>query len=166
METLKGTVNRIIYQKEETGFHIISFHSDDVPGWDHEIVVKGTFFPLKEDDELTIYGEYIDDSKYGRQFNCETYEINLPTDDQIHCQVFKCRNDQGDRTVQGEKKIVKQFKDDTMRVIEEETGAAYLHSWHYGQNRGQDTGVHVREAWSATGDDPVMRSWHHPGPCA
>ncbi len=80
METLKGTVNRIIYQKEETGFHIISFHSDDVPGWDHEIVVKGTFFPLKEDDELTIYGEYIDDSKYGRQFNCETYEINLPTD--------------------------------------------------------------------------------------
>lgn len=65
METLKGTVNRIIYKNEDTGFHIISFLSDDVSSWDHVIVVKGTFFPLKEDDELTIYGEYVDDPVNG-----------------------------------------------------------------------------------------------------
>lgn len=119
METLKGTVNRIIYKNEDTGFHIISFLSDDVSSWDHVIVVKGTFFPLKEDDELTIYGEYVDDPKYGRQFNCETYEVNLPTDARSVVKYLSAGIIKGIGPSRA-KKIVKQFKDDTMRVIEEE----------------------------------------------
>lgn len=78
MKTIKGTVKRIIYKKEDTGFHILSFQTEDVTDWSNRIVVKGTFFPIAEDDELTVHGEYVEDPKYGWQFNCETYEVDLP----------------------------------------------------------------------------------------
>ena len=46
METLKGTVKRVIYKNEDTGFHIISLQNNDFDGWDSRVVVKGTFFPV------------------------------------------------------------------------------------------------------------------------
>lgn len=119
METLKGTVKRVIYKNEDTGFHIISFQINNFDGWDSRVVVKGTFFPIAEDDELTIYGEYADDPKYGRQFNCETYEVNLPTDAKSIEKYLAAGMIKGIGPARA-KKIVKQFKDDTMRVIEEE----------------------------------------------
>ncbi len=119
MKTIKGTVKRIIYKKEDTGFHILSFQTEDVPDWSNRIVVKGTFFPIAEDDELTVHGEYVEDPKYGWQFNCETYEVDLPTDVKSVEKYLAAGMVKGIGPARA-KKIVKEFKDDTMRVIEEE----------------------------------------------
>ena len=119
METLKGSVDKIIYKNDDSGFHIFSFLLEDILDWSDRIVVKGSFFPLQEGDKLILNGEYINDPKYGRQFSSESYEVDLPTDAVSIEKYLSAGIIKGIGPARA-KKIVKKFQDDTMRIIEEE----------------------------------------------
>lgn len=93
---LGGTVERVIFSSEETGYAVCDFGVDeyiadhkageqdpaDVGGEfkDEVITVFGTMPLVATGDTLTVYGRWSFHPKYGRQFRVEQYERNLPAD--------------------------------------------------------------------------------------
>lgn len=76
LEKLTGTVEGVIYANEENGYAILDFGTDS----NELVTILGTLPCVNTGDELTIYGKWIHNPKYGRQFRVEQYEKNLPSD--------------------------------------------------------------------------------------
>ena len=93
---LGGTVERVIFSSDETGYAVCDFSVDeyivdrtaegDAPSGgdgdfsDEVITILGTLPLVGAEDGLTVYGRWIFSPKYGRQFRVEQYEKNLPAD--------------------------------------------------------------------------------------
>lgn len=75
-ETLKGSVEGVIYANEETGYTILDFGTDK----NELVTVVGTLPYVAEGDELTVIGRWVHNPKYGRQFKAEQFEKRLPSD--------------------------------------------------------------------------------------
>lgn len=86
METyIKGSYRRSIFESEK-GFRIGIFkvketNSEEVKDFiGRTITFTGYFAELKEDDNYSFYGEYLEHPKYGPQFSVERYERLKPED--------------------------------------------------------------------------------------
>ena len=75
-ETLRGSVEGVIYANEETGYTILDFGTDK----NELVTVVGTLPYVAEGDELTVIGRWVHNPKYGRQFKAEQFEKRLPSD--------------------------------------------------------------------------------------
>lgn len=114
MEHLEGYVDHIRFRNEENGYTVLSLDIED----DEETVV-GLFPFLNEGEYISMEGEYVDHPVHGPQFQMRTYEITAPNDIQSMERYL------GSGAIKGvgpatAKKIVKKFKMDTFRIIEEE----------------------------------------------
>ena len=114
MEHLEGYVDHIRFRNEGNGYTVLSLDIED----DEETVV-GLFPFLNEGEYISMEGEYVDHPVHGPQFQMRTYEITAPNDIQSMERYL------GSGAIKGvgpatAKKIVKKFKMDTFRVIEEE----------------------------------------------
>ena len=75
-EKLTGSVEGVIYANEQNGYTILDFGTDG-----HELVTLVGIMPyVAEGDELTVYGKWVHNPKYGRQFAVEQFEKRLPSD--------------------------------------------------------------------------------------
>ncbi|MCR5654855.1 MAG: ATP-dependent RecD-like DNA helicase [Lachnospiraceae bacterium] len=115
-EIFIGYVQSVIYQKPESGFMILSLQDES---GENELVVKGSFFGITEGENLRVEGRMVDDPTYGPQMNMETYEV-LPPSDKVSALRYL-----GSGAIKGvgeklAERIVKKFKNDTMRIIDEE----------------------------------------------
>ncbi|HEX30616.1 TPA: ATP-dependent RecD-like DNA helicase, partial [Candidatus Poribacteria bacterium] len=76
MEVLKGTLERIVYVNEETGYTIARFSSPDFPF--EQITVVGNLMSAYPGESLILKGWWVNNPKYGRQFKIMDYETTMP----------------------------------------------------------------------------------------
>lgn len=111
---ITGYVDHIIYRKPETGYTVFILISDG-----DEITCVGTMAQIDQGDNLLIEGEEVSHAVYGSQIKVHTYKIVPPGD------ADSMERYLGSGAIKGvgpalAKRIVKKFKEDTFRIIEEE----------------------------------------------
>lgn len=114
MEVVAGFVEKIKYRNEENGYTVLS-----VSGQDGEQILVGNI-PLAEEGEyISAEGGVKLHPVYGEQFAVEKYEIRMP-EDSVSVERYLSSG-----AVKGvgetlARRIIKKFKDDTLRILEEE----------------------------------------------
>lgn len=116
METLRGIVERVTYANEDTGYSVIKIRSK---GYIELITVTGNMATVNVGSVITIKGIWINNPKYGRQFDAKEWKESLPAS------IYGIEKYLGSGLIKGigpiyAKKIVALFKEDTLRIIEEE----------------------------------------------
>ena len=114
MESIKGYVEHIVYRNEDNGYTVFHLSNDD-----GEVTCVGNFHYIEEGELLKLEGEYTTHKLYGLQMKVETSEVCEPED------LVSIERYLGSGAVKGvgtalAGKIVKKFKEDTFRIIEEE----------------------------------------------
>ncbi len=113
IEQLEGVVERIIYSNSDNGYTIC-----DVSVADDDIITAVGIMPMTgEGDRLTMYGQWVHNPKYGRQFSVTQYERIMPADVESILRYLSSRTIKGigPKTAQ---RIVTEFGEDTFDVIE------------------------------------------------
>ena len=116
MEYISGVVERITFANEENGFCVIKIKSK---GFSDLVTVVGNLASVNVGSILKLKGQWKMDSKYGRQFNAFDYREVVPAT------IAGIEKYLGSGLIKGigpkyAKRIVRYFKEDTLRVIEEE----------------------------------------------
>ena len=114
MEILKGYVEHIVYQNSENGYTVLNLVSEE-----EEITCVGIFHGVGEGETLELSGEYTDHPSYGRQFKMVSFQVKPPED------LLSMERYLGSGAIKGigaalAARIVRKFKQDTFRIIEEE----------------------------------------------
>lgn len=112
-EVIQGTVSVIIFVNELNRYTICKIETDD----GESITVAGSFADLNPGERLTITGSFVFNQKYGKQFNVETYEKELPSSADVIFKYLASGAIKGIGAVTA-KNIVEKFGDDTLDVIE------------------------------------------------
>ncbi len=114
VETLHGTIERIIFASEETGYTVCDFGLDagDV------VTICGTMPYVGGGDELTVWGNWTHSPRYGRQFKVEQYERTLPSDTNSILRYLSSRTVKGVGPALA-KRLVDTFGEETLEVMEE-----------------------------------------------
>ena len=112
LEKLEGTVEQVIYSNEENGYTVCDMSTED-----DVVTVCGIMPMLSEGDTLCVYGKWIHNAKYGRQFSVEQYERMMPADTASILRYLSSRAIKGigPKTAV---KIVEAFGEDSFDVIE------------------------------------------------
>lgn len=72
---IKGTVEDVIFKNEDNGFCVaIIDHNSEM------LFIKGIIPIIEIGQMMSFTGEYVNDPKYGEQFNVKTSQVILPTD--------------------------------------------------------------------------------------
>lgn len=112
-ETLRGVVEGVIYSNEENGYGIFDFSTEE-----YEIVtIVGTLPYVVEGDALSVYGRWVNNPKYGRQFRVEEFEKIMPADSASILRYLSSGTVRGvgPKTAQ---RIVEKFGEETFEVME------------------------------------------------
>lgn len=114
MEKLAGYVEHIIYRNTENGYTVLNLVSGE-----EEITCVGIFSAIVEGENIEADGEYTEHPTYGRQFKVESFEEKAPEDEEAIERYL------GSGAIKGvglalAARIVRRFKEDTFRIIEEE----------------------------------------------
>ncbi len=114
MEIIKGYVDHIVFRNGDNGYTVFNLTSED-----GEVTCVGTFPYIAEGELVEVSGEYITHAVYGTQLAVSSYEIKDPED------LMSIERYLGSGAIKGvgavlAGKIVRKFKDDTFRIIEEE----------------------------------------------
>ncbi|MBR7181510.1 MAG: AAA family ATPase, partial [Clostridia bacterium] len=75
LERLSGSVEGIVYQNEENGYTVLDFGTEQ----NELVTLVGTLPYVAEGDEMVVFGKWVHNPKYGRQFVVEEYEKSLPS---------------------------------------------------------------------------------------
>ncbi|MEJ8787788.1 SF1B family DNA helicase RecD2 [Dorea sp. ICN-14282] len=114
MESIKGYVEHIVYRNEENGYTVFNLNNDE-----GEITCVGNFHYIEEGELLHLEGSYTTHKLYGTQFKVEESTVCEPED------LVSIERYLGSGAVKGvgaalAGRIVKKFREDTFRIIEEE----------------------------------------------
>lgn len=112
--TREGYIERIIYKSEETGYAVFS-----VEGEDGEEIFVGTLFGVGEGLYIIAEGDYVNHPQYDIQFKFTSCEIRMPESTVGIERYLSSGIIKGIGEVLA-KRIVKKFKNDTLRIIENE----------------------------------------------
>lgn len=114
MEKVKGYVDHIVFRNEDNGYTVLNLSNED-----GELTCVGTFHYISEGEFIEVSGEYITHKVYGSQFQVKSFEVREPED------LMSIERYLGSGAVKGvgvalAARIVRKFKEDTFRIIEEE----------------------------------------------
>ncbi len=114
MATVTGYVEKIKYRNEENGYSVLS-----VTDGKEEYILVGIFPYIGEGERIEATGRMVEHSIYGEQLAVESYEFKAPED------TLAIERYLGSGAIKGigaalAKRIVKKFKKDTFRIMEEE----------------------------------------------
>ena len=114
METVTGYVGHIVFRNEENGYTVFHLENDD-----GEVTCVGNFNFINEGEMLELTGEYVNHNAYGTQLKVSSHVVKEPED------LVSIERYLGSGAVKGvgaalAGRIVKKFKEDTFRIIEEE----------------------------------------------
>lgn len=115
METITGFVEHIVYRNEENGYTVLNLASNE----EDEVTCVGVFQMISEGESLELTGEYTVHPSYGPQFKVQQYSIKASED------IASIERYLGSGAIKGvgaalAARIVRKFKEDTFRIIEEE----------------------------------------------
>lgn len=114
VEVLKGYVDHIIFRNAENGYTVFVMICEE-----EELTCVGTFSIITEGENIKVSGEYTEHPMYGKQFAVQELEECEP-EDEISMERYL-----GSGAIKGigsalAARIVRRFKKDTFRIIEEE----------------------------------------------
>ena len=114
MEKLAGYVEHIMYRNADNGYTVLNLVSGE-----EEITCVGIFSAIAEGENIEASGDYTDHPTYGKQFKVESFEEKAPEDEEAIERYL------GSGAIRGiglalASRIVRRFKADTFRIIEEE----------------------------------------------
>lgn len=114
METITGFVEHIVFRNEENGYTVLNLAVEE-----DEVTCVGVFRFISEGESVELKGEYTVHPSYGPQFQVESYAIKAPQD------IVSIERYLGSGAIKGvgaalAARIVRRFKEDTFRIIEEE----------------------------------------------
>ncbi|MCU0614380.1 MAG: helix-hairpin-helix domain-containing protein, partial [Desulfobacterales bacterium] len=117
LEELKGQIERITYNSQETGYTVARVK---VQGNPELVTVVGNLMSPMPGEILTMKGEWSSHPKYGEQFKVVYYDSSVPAT------VLGIRKYLGSGLVKGigpvmAERIVKQFGNQTLDIIEDQT---------------------------------------------
>ncbi|MBE6702942.1 MAG: ATP-dependent RecD-like DNA helicase [Ruminococcaceae bacterium] len=113
VEKLTGIVESVIYTNEENGYSILDFGTEQ----NELVTIVGTIPYVVEGDELTVFGKWVHNPKYGRQFQVEQFEKRLPSDQAAILRYLSSGAVKGIGPKKAQK-LVETFGEDTFDVIE------------------------------------------------
>lgn len=113
-EVINGYVDHIIYRNADNGYTVLVMLCDE-----EEVTCVGTFSDIAEGENIEAHGSYMDHPMYGRQFAVKSFEEKAPKDEMAIERYL------GSGAIKGvgialAARIVRRFKSDTFRIIEEE----------------------------------------------
>ena len=111
-ETLRGTVNSVIYVNQVNRHTILKLQTGD-----GEITVAGTFADVNPGEILTLRGCFSVHPKYGRQFVSVSYDKELPDNADVIMKYLSSGAIKGIGPVTA-KAIVEKFGNETLDIIE------------------------------------------------
>lgn len=114
VESLAGYVEHIIYRNADNGYTVLNLVSGE-----DEITCVGIFSAIAEGENIEAQGEYTEHPTYGQQFKVASFEEKAPEDEEAIERYL------GSGAIKGiglamAARIVRRFKEDTFRIIEEE----------------------------------------------
>lgn len=114
MEKIKGYVEHIVYRNEDNGYTVFQLNNND-----GDLTCVGKFHFIEEGALLEVEGEYIVHKMYGTQLQVSSSKVCTPED------LVSIERYLGSGAIKGvgvalAGRIVKKFKEDTFRIIEEE----------------------------------------------
>lgn len=114
MEELQGYVDHIVFRNADNGYTVLNLISDE-----DEITCVGIFPVVTEGEILLLHGEYTSHPTYGEQFQMKSYETKPPEN------VLSMERYLASGAIKGigvalAARIVRRFKNDTFRIMEEE----------------------------------------------
>ena len=114
MEIVTGYVEHIVFRNNENGYTVFNLE-----GTDGEVTCVGTFNFINEGELLEIEGEFVTHNVYGTQLKVSSYKVKEPED------LMSIERYLGSGAIKGlgvalAGRIVRKFKEDTFRIIEEE----------------------------------------------
>jgi len=114
METITGFVDHIIYRNGENGYTVLNLICEE-----DEITCVGTFHMISEGESIEMSGSYVSHPSYGEQFKVEEFRVKPPED------ILSIERYLWSGAIKGigvalASRIVRRFKQDTFRIIEQE----------------------------------------------
>lgn len=114
MDIVEGYVEKIVYKNADNGYTVLSVSADG-----DDITCVGIFQYINEGEYVVLEGHFKEHASYGEQLVVEKYEIKVPEDEQAVVRYL------GSGAIKGvgpalADRIVRRFKEDTFRIIEEE----------------------------------------------
>lgn len=114
MEVIKGYVDHIVFRNEDNGYTVFNLTNEK-----GELTCVGTFPYINEGELLEVSGEYTTHAVYGSQLVVSEHELKEPED------LMSIERYLGSGAIRGlgaalAGRIVRKFKEDTFRIIEEE----------------------------------------------
>jgi len=114
METIKGYVDHIIYRNQDNGYTVFVLICDE-----EELTCVGIFPVVSEGENVKMKGDFTEHPMYGKQFAAKELEECEPEDEMAMERYL------GSGAIKGigvalAARIVRRFKKDTFRIIEEE----------------------------------------------
>lgn len=113
-ETICGYVDHIIYRNSENGYTVLVLICNE-----DELTCVGVFSDIAEGENIEAHGEFTEHPTYGRQFKVASFVEKAPQDEMAIERYL------GSGAIKGvgvalAARIVRRFKADTLRIIEEE----------------------------------------------
>lgn len=114
METIRGFVDHIIYRNTDNGYTVLVLVCEE-----EEITCVGIFSDIVEGENIEAKGDFTEHPVYGSQFKVSSFEEKAP-EDEVAIERYL-----GSGAIKGiglalAARIVRRFKKDTFRIIEEE----------------------------------------------
>jgi exodeoxyribonuclease V alpha subunit len=119
-EKLRGTIERIMFQNEESGFTVAKLRPEGQPGAGL-VTVVGQTLSLNAGESIVMDGEWSSHAQYGHQFKISNYHIEYPTT------LDGIRKYLGSGLIKGigpvmAKRIVDHFGEKSLTVIQRQPG--------------------------------------------
>ena len=113
-EVISGYVDHIVFRNNDNGYTVMVMICDE-----EELTCVGIFSDIAEGECIEAHGEYTDHPTYGRQFAVKSFVEKAPQDELAIGRYL------GSGAIKGigialAARIVRRFKEDTFRIIEEE----------------------------------------------
>lgn len=114
LEEIEGNVSHIVFRSEETGYTVCSITDKG-----EEFTLVGSFSHISVSEKIKAKGRWKEHPIYGKQFSVEEYQLEVPDN------LFGIEQYLASGAIKGIGKaiaarIVKKFKEDSLRIMEEE----------------------------------------------
>ncbi len=115
MERFKGYVNKIVYRNEDNGYTVFELNIDS----DDDLICVGSVPYITEGEFVEVTGSYSEHAVYGQQLKLDTCE-DIPPEDEKSVERYLASGAIKGIGAALASRIVRRFKADTLRIIEEE----------------------------------------------
>lgn len=111
---LTGDIENIVFKNKSNGYKVVELFSDS-----SLVICTGIMPDVNVGDTITFFGHFVNHPSYGEQFSVETYEKSLPETIEGILRFLSSGTIKG-IGISSAKKLIKEFKDNTLKVLENE----------------------------------------------